>query len=183
LTLLEELMRNFRRAIVLVMFFCLVFSGTFLALGQEPIKLVPWEKLADFIIEILGWDKKGDREGFQMEVPPKSEVWQGFISKDGKRTLEIHIFDSAKSMIILMPIKMMMHDHKDSQGYTEKITINGFPGVKIYDSLKKEAGLILLILDRFVLQMYGYNFTEAQVSELEAIAKEHNIEELANQAK
>jgi len=171
-------MRNFRRAIVLMMFFCLASSGTFLALAQEPIKLVPWEKLADFIIEILDWDKKGDREGFQMEVPTKSEVRQGFVSKDGKRSLEIHIFDSAKSMIILMPIKMMMHDHKDSQGYTEKITINGFPGVKIYDSLKKEAGLILLILDRFVLQMYGYNFAETQVPELEKIAKDHNLEEM-----
>jgi len=113
-----------------------------------------------------------------MEVPTKSEVRQGFVSKDGKRSLEIHIFDSAKSMIILMPIKMMMHDHKDSQGYTEKITINGFPGVKIYDSLKKEAGLILLILDRFVLQMYGYNFAETQVPELEKIAKDHNLEEM-----
>ena len=172
-------MRNFRRAIVLMTFFCLAYSWTLLALGQEPIKLVPWEKLADFIIEMSGWIKKGDLEGSQTEVPTKSQVMQRFVSKTGKGSLEIHIMDSAKSLIILMPIKMMMHNRKTSQEYAEKITINGFPGVKTYDYLKKEAGLIVLILDRFVLQMFGHNFTEAEVSVLEEAAKNHNLEEIA----
>lgn len=63
--------------------------------------------------------------------------------------------------------------------FAEKITISGFPGVKTYDGSKKEAGFIVLILDRFVLQMFGYNFTEAEVSELEEAAKEHDLEGIA----
>ena len=176
-------MRNFKRAIVLMMFFCLASSGTLFALGQEPIKLVPWEKLADFIIEISGWPKKDDIEGHQMEVPTKSEVWQGYVSKTGKRSLDINILDSAESLIILMPIKMMMNSSKTDQGYTEKITIAGFPGAKIYDYSQKKAGLIVLILDRFVFQMFGENFTVAQVSELVEIAKQHALAKIAELAK
>ncbi len=176
-------MRNFRRAVVLIMFLSLACSWTVLALGQGPTELVPWEKLAEFIEEISGWTKKGDLEGYRMEVPEKTEAWQRYVSEAGKRSLEIHIFDSAESMIVLMPVKMMMHNYKDSQGYTEKITINGFPGVKTYDYSKKEAGLIVLILDRFVLQMFGHNFTEAEVSELEEAAKIHDLEGIAKLGK
>jgi hypothetical protein len=88
--------------------------------------------------------------------------------------------DSAKSLIVLTPIKMMMHTHKHSQGYAEKITIRGFPGVKTYDYSNKKAGLIVLILGRFVLQMFGDNFTEAEVSELVKLAEEHDLEGIAN---
>ena len=99
-------MRNLRRVVVLMMFFCLVSSWTLFALSHGSIELVAWEKLADFIIDIPGWDKKGDLEGIKVEVPPKSEVWQGYVSKDGKRSLEVHIFDSAKSMIHLMDLDL-----------------------------------------------------------------------------
>jgi hypothetical protein len=166
-----------------MMFFCLASSGTLLSLGHQPIELIPWEKLVDFIVEISGWTKKGDLEGSQVEAPPKSQVIQGYVSTDGNRSLEIHIFDSAKSMIVLMPIKMMMRDGKTPQGFTEKITIHGFPGVKTYDYTQKKAGLIVLILDRFVLQMYGHNFTEAEGSELVEVAENHDLNRMAELAK
>ena len=60
---------------------------------HQPIELVAWEKLADFIVDILGWDKKGDIERIKGEVPPKSEVWQRYVSKDGKKSLEVNIFE------------------------------------------------------------------------------------------
>lgn len=176
-------MRNFKRVIVFSMFFCLASSQTLLSLGHQPIELVAWEKLANFIVDIPGWDKKGDLVGSKMEAPPKSQVMQGYVSEDGRRSLEIHIFDSAKSMMILMPIRMMMNDSKTAQGYTEKITISGFPGAKIYDNMKKKAGLIVLILDRFVLQMFGENFTEEEVSELVKIAERHDLKGISELAK
>ena len=167
-----------------MMFFCLAFSWTLLALGQQPIELVPWEKLADFIEELVDWTKKGDLEGIHVPVPAKSEVWQGYVAKTGQRSLEINIMDSAKSMINLIPIKGMMHNRQGADGYVEKITLKGFPGAKIYDTSQKEAGLIVLIQDRFVLQMFGHNFTAAEVPDLVEAAKKHNLEgiaELGNQ--
>ena len=157
------------------MFFCLVFSWNGSALKKEPIELVAWEKLADFIVEPTGWTKQGELEGIQMDVPTKSEVQQSYVSMTGERSLEIHIFDSDESMIILMPIKMMMHNRDDSEGYAETIEVEGFPGVKLYDYNTKEAGLILLILDRFVLQMFGHQFTKDEVSDLEEIAEKHDL--------
>ena len=162
-----------------MIFFCLVSSWTFLAQGQEPIKPVACEKLAGFLTDPPGFNKNGDLECIQVPVPAKSEVWQSYVSKTGKRSLEINIMDSAKSMINLIPIKGMMHNRKDSQGYAEKITINDFPGVKTYDSSSKEAGLIVLIKGRFVLQMFGHNFTAAQAPELVEAAKKHNLKEMA----
>ncbi len=179
-------MRNFRRAVVLMMFFCLASSWTLLALGQEPIELVPWEKLADFFIEISGWVKKGDLEGSQMQMGPVtvSQATQSFVSKTGKRSLEIHIMDTAESPMVLAPFQpMMMANIKTSQEYMEKITIQGFPGVKTYNYSKKQADLMLIILNRFLFQMHGHNFTEKQVSELEATAKKHNLEGIAKLGK
>ena len=138
-------MKNFKRAIIFMIFFCLASSWTFLAQGQEPIKPVACEKLADFIIVPSGFNKKDDYECIQQPVPAKSDVWQPCVSNDGKRSLEINIMDSAKSMINLIPIKGMMHNRKGADGYAEKITINDFPGVKTYDYSSKEAGLIVLI--------------------------------------
>ena len=149
----------------------------------DPVGLVVIPVVADFIQDILGWIKKGDLEGIKVEVPAKSEVWQKFVSKDGNRSLEIHIMDSAKDMINLMPHKMMMSDGKTDQGYTEKITVAGYPGAKIYDVAQKKAGLIVLILDRFIFQMFGENFTEAQVSELVGIAEQHDLKGIENLGK
>lgn len=105
-------MNNKKGLVAMVLF--LIFSGILFSLGHQPIELIAWEKLADFIVDIPGWDKKGDLEGIKVEVLPKSEIWQGYVSKDGKRNLEIHFFDSAKSIMILMLIKMMMNDSKTS---------------------------------------------------------------------
>jgi hypothetical protein len=172
-------MKNFKRAIVFMFFFCLASSWTFLAQCQEPIKPVACEKLADFIIDPSGFNKNGDLECNQVPVPAKNEVWQPYVSEAGKRSLEINIMDSAKSMINLIPIKGMIHNRKDSQGYAEKITINDFPGVKTYDYSLKEAGLIVLIKGRFVLQMFGHNFTAAELPELVEAAKKYNLKKMA----
>jgi hypothetical protein len=180
MTIKEELLRKFTRAVVLFMVFCLASSWTFFALDIGQTEPVPWEKLAKFIQDILGWIKKGDLEGIKVEVPAKSEVWQRYVSKTGNRSLEIHIMDSAKSTINLMPLKMMMNNSKTDQGYTEKITIAGFPAAKIYDYAQKKAGLIVLILDRFVFQIFGENFEEAKVSDLVGVAEQHDLKGIEN---
>ena len=159
-------MKNFKRAIVFMIFFCLASSWTFLAQGQEPVKPVTCEKLADAKKDPTGFKKKGPHDCKQWPAPAKTDLWQPYVSEDGKRSLEINIMDSAKSMINLIPIKGMMHNRKGSDGYSEKITINDFPGVKTYEYSSKEAVLIVLIKGRFVLQMFGHNFTAAEVSEL-----------------
>jgi hypothetical protein len=162
-----------------MMFFCLASPWAFFLLGNEPAELIPWGELAGFIIEISGWGKKGDPEGFQVEVPAKSEAMQNFVSEIGNRSLEIHIFDSAEEMIVLMPIKMMMHNNDDSQAYAETITMDGFPGVKTYDYAKKQAGLIVLILDRFVVQMFGNNFGKEEMDDLVDIVNNYDLEGIA----
>ncbi len=176
-------MRNIRKSVVILLFIGVALAWTQHVLSKEPIELVPWEKLADFIIEIPGWDKKGELEGVEVDVPSKSEVWQTYVSETGSKSLEINIFDSDKEMITLMPIKMMMNNSKTSDGYTEKITIAGFPGAKIYDVAQKKAGLIVLILDRFVLQMFGSNFAESEVEDLVEAAKQHDLEGIGNLGK
>jgi hypothetical protein len=175
----EMWMKNYKIAVVFVLSFCFA-SWIGLPSCHGSTELVPWERLADFIIEISGWNKQGDIEGVQVDVPPKSLVVQRYVAESGNKSLEIHIFDSAEDMMVLMPIKMMMQDRKAPDAYTEKITLDGFPGVKIYDNSRKEAGLIVLILDRFVMQMFGHNFAEEEVSELEEIAKNHDIEGISN---
>ena len=51
--------------------------------------------------------------------------------------------------------------------------------MKTYDNFKKAAGLVVLILDRFVVQMFGHNFEEAEVDVLEKIVQEFNLKKIA----
>jgi hypothetical protein len=175
-------MKNLKIIVFVVISSCLASLNAF-ALGHGQTELVPWEKLADFVIEISGWDKKGDIEGVQVEVPTKSLVVQRYVAENGNRRLEIHIFDSAEHMMVLMPVKMMMQDRKAPDGYTEKIMLKDFPGVKIYDHSLKEASVFVLILDRVVLQLFGHNFAEEEVSDLEGIAEKHDLQGIASLVK
>ena len=164
----------------MLLFFCLASSWSVLAPGQEQIDPLDWQQLADFFIDIIGWNKSGDASGSNMSmgIVTVGRAMQEYTS--GERSLVIHIIDSAESSVILMPMKMlMMNNMKTSQEYIEKITINGFPGMKTYNYSRKKAGLIVLILDRFVLQMDGDNFAEVEVSELEEAAKKHDLEGIA----
>ena len=176
-------MTNLKKTLVLMMFFSLASSWTILAVGQEPSETIDWKKLADYFIDISGWEKNGEAQGGNMSM----DVTVGKATqeyKSGKRSLVIEITDSAKSMIFLMPIKMqMMNNIKTSQEYAEKIKFSDFPGMKIYDYPKKTAGLIILILDRFVVQMYGDNFAEEDVSELVETAKKLDLEGIAKLGK
>ena len=177
-------MRNFRRVIVLMIFFFLVFPHNIFVQGQDKIESVDWEKLADFFIEITGWDKKGDASGSDMSMGMETvgRALQEYSS--GKRSLSIHIIDTAKSLMVLPGIKIVMKNNmKTSQEYVETITINGFPAVKTYNYSRKKAGLIVLILDRFVIQMDGDEFEEKQVSELEDAAKKQDLEGIAKLGK
>ena len=70
-----------------------------------------------------------------------------------------------------------------STHYQKKFTVEGYPGVVIYDFTNKTAEIIVLIASRFYIQISGKNIEEKAVDGLKAILNLIDIAKLAKLAK
>lgn len=177
-------MRKFKSLGIIMLIFSLASSGLLIAAGQDQIELVPWKKLADFFIEITGWEKNGEMEGAQLDMSSmsKSHVVQPFVEEKGDRRLEVVITDTAKSSVHLMPYQILLkQDTRTAQEYTKTTTVKDFPAVKMYNFATKEADLVVLIAERYLFELHGHLFSEEQAGELEEIAALHDLEGIATQ--
>jgi hypothetical protein len=78
-------------------------------------------------------------------------------------------------------IKMAMNFEIDtSDEYVKKVTIKGFPGIEKYEYEDEDGQVMLLVADRFVVQVEGENVPDT--SELKNIAEALDLEGLAELA-
>ncbi len=67
-------------------------------------------------------------------------------------------------------IKIFINREIDtSDEYIKKLTVDGFPGAEKYSRTDKSVDIIILINDRFYIQIEGENFSDP--SELVVVAK------------
>jgi hypothetical protein len=100
----------------------------------------------------------------------------------GEKELKITIIDGAYAQMAYAGIKMAMNFEMDtSEEYVKKITIKGFPGIEKYEYEDKDGQVLLLVADRFVVQLEEENAPDT--SELKKIAEELDLEGLAKLAK
>ncbi len=145
-------------AIVIVIgflaFVCLANARTL-----NPADTVNWRDLAPFLGDIDGWTAEGDAEGSSVSMAGTkiSHVERGYT--DENRTLMITITDAIASSMMSMGLKMSMNFEIDSsEEYVKKIEVQGFSGVEKYNYADKDAEVILLLADRFIVQLEGEDF-------------------------
>ncbi|MDH5384350.1 MAG: hypothetical protein OEY18_06550, partial [Candidatus Aminicenantes bacterium] len=75
----------------------------------------------------------------------------------------------------------MNYEIDTSEEYIKKTTIKGYPGVEQYEYEDKDAQILILIGDRFIVTLEGDNFENT--SELKSIAESLDLDGIAKLAK
>ena len=166
----------------LVILVSFTISLCLLAPGQEQVEPVNWRELASFIIDVPGWKAEGKPEGSTSSMGDfKITQVERNYSTDDKR-LKIEIIDGAFVQMVYAAFKMSMSFEIDtSEEYTKKATIKGFPGMEQYNYEDKEATVIILVADRFLVSLEQDNAKDT--SGLITIAKKLDLKGLAKLAK
>ncbi len=88
----------------------------------------------------------------------------------GEKSFKINLVDGGYAPMVYAGIKMAMSTEiETSDEYIKKLTVDGFPGAEKYSRTDKSVDIIILINDRFYIQIEGENFSDP--SELVAVAK------------
>lgn len=162
--------------------FTFIYSVGLIAQAEKPVEPVNWRELIPFLIDIPNWEAEGDAEGRSMTMGnfKISQAERSYTSND--KSLDIDITDGGYIPMVYAGIKMAMNFEIDtSEEYVKKITIKGFPGVEKYNYENKEAEVMILVADRFLVILDGSPFKDT--SELKAIAEILDLEGIANLAK
>jgi hypothetical protein len=173
-------MKNQR--ILILIGLCLVLTSFLSSQAQEQVDPVNWRELIPFLVDIPGFEAEDDAEGSTMSMGnyKVSQVEREYSS--GDKELRIMIIDGAYSQMAYAGIKMAMNFEIDtSDEYVKKVTIKGFPGIEKYEYEDKDGQVMLLVAERFVVQVEGENIPDT--SELKTITEGLDLEGLAKLAK
>ncbi len=171
-----------RRNIILGIIF--IFTVVILAQAQTAVEPVNWSKLTPFLVDLDGWEADDDAEGQTISMMGTSVTVVERSYTNENRSLKITITDSGYVQMVLAGFKMMMQFEVDSSDeYIKKVTVDEFPGVEQYNYDDKDAELILVLKDRFLIQLEGDEFEKEQVSDLTDIAKALDLSGIAALAK
>lgn len=131
---------------------------------EQPKPMTPVEPL-DFkmLIEILPKTPEGwkDTEAFGEKVNVEAHAYS-FASKeyiiDENRNVEVQITDYAYIESLYKPFKESQSSTYEGQTeYLKAIDIKGNPGVESYDRDAKYGEILILVNNRFMIQISGYN--------------------------
>jgi hypothetical protein len=173
-------MKNHKTLIWAVFF--LIFTPSLFSQAQKQVDPVNWRELIPFLVDIEGFEAEGKPEGSTVAMGNYkiSQVEREYSS--GDKELRIMIIDGAYAQMAYAGIKMAMNFEMDtSEQYTKKITIKGFPGIENYEYEDKEGQVILLVAERFVVQLDEENVPDT--SEAKTIVEMLDLEGLAKLAK
>ena len=159
----------------------MIMALLFFAQENTPVDPVNWRELTPFLVDIEGWEA-GEPEGstVSMQQFKISTAEREYVS--GDKNMNIEIADGAYVSFYYQGIKMAMNFEIDtSEEYVKKITIQEFSGIEKYNYGNKEAEVILLLNDRFVLTLTGDNFENTEeLKEVAALLDLSGIADLAN---
>jgi len=160
-----------------------LFSSAFLfSQAQKQVDPVNWRELIPFLIDIPGFEADGEPEGSTVTMGNYKVSQAEREYSSGDKALQISIVDGAYAQMAYAGIKMAMNFEMDtSEEYVKKVTIKGFPGIEKYEYEDKDGQVILLVADRFVVQLEEDNVPDT--SELKKIAEVLDLEGLAKLAK
>ncbi|MFB0566023.1 MAG: hypothetical protein ACETWK_10150 [Candidatus Aminicenantaceae bacterium] len=169
---------------LLVIVLLFVFSASLSLIGMEkkPVDPVNWRKLIKFLTDIPGWKAVGEPEGSSVSMAgfKISQAERSYTAGDSN--LKISITDGGYVPMVYVAFKMAMNFEIDtSEEYTKKVNIKGFAGIEQYEYKVNEGKVIILIGERFLVNLEGENVKDT--SGLRAIANSLDLEGIAKLAK
>jgi len=167
--------------IVLLIFFSLIMVSAF-AQEQKTVEPINWRELVPFLKDLPGWEAEGNATGQTMSMGMYSAttVERSYSAED--KSLEIKIIDGALSQMAYAGFNMMRQFEIDtSDEYVKKIEVKGHPGIEKYEYDSKNASVMLLIAERFLIEI---EISETEnTNEAKEIAESLDLDKLADLAK
>lgn len=163
------------------MFLVILMSVSMVLLAQmkQPVEPVNWRELTPFLIDIPDWEAEGEAEGSTISMAgfKVSQAERSYTAEN--KNLNMTIVDGGYVPMVYAGMKMAMSVEVDTaEEYIKKITIKDFPGVEKYEYESMNAEVMILVGDRFLVQLKGENFDNT--TELKEIANLLDLEGLAD---
>jgi len=172
-------MRIHKALILSTCFLCL--AALLFSQSQKQVDPVNWRELIPFLVDVPGFAAEGKPQGSTMTMGNYKVSQAEREYSSGDKELRITIIDGAYAQMAYAGIKMAMNFEMDtSEEYVKKVTIKGFPGIEKYEYEDKDGQVMLLVADRFVVQLEEENVPDT--SELKQIAEQLDLEGLAKLA-
>jgi hypothetical protein len=149
-----------KQVFILVIIFGLIFTINVLSQEKKKVEPVNWSELKPFLVDISGFEKKGESEENNPPSNKFSRVKQDYVAEGDEAihlTLSISDFGFPSNAIELSK-SMWAMEIDTPEKYYKQITIKDYPGVEGYRYSNKEARVVVLIEDRFLVRLEGFNF-------------------------
>jgi len=172
-----------KKRILWICFAVFAASVTLQLVAQpEPVDPVNWRKLAPFLADLKGWETSGEIDGSTVSTGTfKMSIVKGDFVRKGQK-LEIQITDGGYVPMAYAGFKAMAQFEIDtSDEYVKKTKIKGFTAIENYQFKRKMATIIILVVDRFMVQLEARGMKDT--SELKTIAQLLDLKALAALAK
>jgi hypothetical protein len=124
--------------------------------NQKPVDPVGFRELQAAFGDLPGWEK-GKPTGERMTSPVNYS--QAKVTyRNGERSIEAEISDSALNQIMLVPFAMFLtsgYEKETEHGYEKSIKVGSFPGWEKWDTEDKDGEMNVLVNRRFIVQLSG----------------------------
>jgi hypothetical protein len=125
---------------------------------------VAFEQLVALIPEHAGWTRgapRGEQFGTGVLVSRAEANYE-----KGESSIKLQITDTAFSQLGLAPYSMMVlptYFERSSDGYKKAASMGGSPGFETWDSVDKDAEVVVIVGNRFVVNAKGRNVDSTDV--------------------
>lgn len=169
-----------------ILWICFTVFAAFITLQlvaqPEPVDPINWRKLTPFLTDLKGWEPLGEIDGSTVSTGTfKMSIVKGNYIRDGQK-LDIQITDGGYVPMAYAGFKAMAQFEIDtSDEYVKKTKIKGFTAIENYRFKRKMATIIILVVDRFIVQLEARGMKDT--SALKAVAQLLDLKALAALAK
>lgn len=174
-------MKHKTKSAFILTLICLLSLSLF-SQEQETVEPINWRELVPFLIDMPGWEAVGEATGQTMSMGMYSATNVEREYTSGDKILTIHIIDGALSQMAYAGFNMMRQFEVDtSEEYVKKVEIKEYPGVERYEYESKDASIMILVAERFLIEI---EITEADnTDEVKEVAETLELDKLADLAK
>ena len=151
------------------------FLISLLALGslqqQKPVEPVNFRELLFFLVDLPGWEAEEEPEGATVTYGEYkvSQVQRSYIA--GDKSLSVTVVDGAYVPMVYSNFQAYKTFEMDtSDQYVKGTTFKGHPGVEGYEYEPKSGFLMVLVADRFLVNIEGDTIED--VNELKEVANQ-----------
>lgn len=136
---------------------------------RKPVEPVKFDTLIPLLPEPKGWTA-GEATGAttamgEWKISNASRTYENGEG-DARRRIKVEIVDGSYVPMVYAPFTMMTSfSHESTDGYTKGITIDGYPALEEWKKKSKDAKVVALVNDRFLVTIDGDNVEPEVVRE------------------